>query len=302
MVIMKIENDESLWDCLKNDIKLKYVCQNILDINYFTKIHDEFKINVLQWLLWHIGSGIRTFSQIKFGNHSRKDWAFHKIEILHENLPKEIWSKIVHSSTGYNKLCKTIHFFTRHAYTVDKNQLDMINTWFDEVNGRFAYSHMRDEHGYTPGDYVNFHRNRQEIFRKKVKKIVDPLVKKYHVIEDELRNNWKKYIVSDFDNYYDWLKDIKEGVEYDFPAEFRQKIMEIAKYRIDSHVIHETYLRDEISAIEKIEEEAKRGLSQNTNHLWIVKIYQIILDKTKEGIFLNNYLKSKKIYNSPYYT
>ena len=73
--------------------------------------------------------------------------------------------------------------------------------------------------------------------------------------------------------------------------------MEAGKARIDSHILHDKIFgNDELSKIEKLEEAKGHGLSQMTNHLWIVNMYLIILRDTIEGKLLDEYM-SNLIYN-----
>ena len=157
----------NIWDYINSDTKLIDYLQTC-DRNSLCSYHSHFNITVLQWLLWYIGSGIRAYT-VK-NNISRKDWAFLKIELIKSSLTKVIWKKLVHTSTGFSDKCSTIHFFTRNAYTVDNSHLAMINNWLDECNGRFKYAYVKDEYGYKPGEYVNFHRVRQEKFRSLMEK------------------------------------------------------------------------------------------------------------------------------------
>jgi hypothetical protein len=218
-------------------------------------------------------------------NYSRKDWAFYKIEIIKRSLTKVLWKKLVHTSTGFNEKCSTIHFFTRNAYTVDNNHLAMINKWLDECNGRFKYAHLRDEYGYKPGEYVNFHRIRQDKFRNYIKPKVDNLTNIYHKLENQIKNVWENNNL----DFFDWLKeiatetpDIGEDEIYIGSSKIRMKILEAAKVRIESHLLHEKLFgSDELSKIEKLEETKGHGLSQMTNHLWIVNMYMIVLRNTE---------------------
>lgn len=288
-----MENDiVTIWSVLKNEPLLIKYCKENNDKEFFTVLHPDFNINVLQWLLWYVGSGVRSFVQVKYGSFSRKDWAFHKIEILYNNLSKEIWKELVHSSTGFSNKCKTIHYFTRNAYTIDIKHLEEINKMFDSVNGRFAYSHIADEYGYTPGKYVEFHRKRQEIFRKKAKTKVDNMVKKYHELESSLKNELH---LSTMIEYYDEIKErSNQGFIENNPI-IRKKIIDIIKSRIEVFLIHENLFNDELTKIEKEEEKLNRGLSQVSNHSWIINAYKNIIKGTNEEKIINNYLSIKKI-------
>jgi len=276
----------TIWDIFKNEYLFIQSLRERKDKEFFLSFHPKMQISILQWLLWYVSSGVKTFTFVKHGNYSRKDWAFHKIKLMHDNLPRETWKAIVNLSTGFSDKCKTIHFFTRNAYSVDKEQLDMINIWFDEVNGRFAYSHLPDEYGYTPEEYVNFHRKRQEIFRKKAKPKIDHIVKQYRILEYDLRDYMQV-------NYEEMLQlgNVDIFIE---DANIRKKIVDITKLRIESHLIHENIFKDELSMIEKNEEAANRGLSQRTNHLWMIRAYRKIIKGTPEGLILENFIKIKK--------
>jgi len=284
---MDIEEPKTIWEVFKHDqIFINYLTAQ-KDIQFYTSIHPSMQINLLQWFLWYIGSGVRAFNEVLHGNFSRKDWAFHKIDLMHKYLPKEIWKELVHSSTGYSDKCKTIHFFARNAYSVKPEHLDAINTWLDEVNGRFCYSHFPDDYGYLPGEYVSFHRKRQEVFRKRGKNRIDPLVKKYHDLEVKIRD----YI----DTRYGDIKIVGNSNTVIDDTNIRKLMVESAKVRIESHIIHENIFNDELSIIEKVEEKSNRGLSQNSNHLWMIKTYRKLIKDTPEGIILENFIKAKKV-------
>jgi len=289
---MKETEPDNIWDIFKNESEFIKQCRTNKNKEFFIEYHPTFRLTILQWCLWYVGSGIRAFFKIKFGKHSRKDWAFHKIFLMHEHLPKEIWHALVHCPTGFSDKCKTIHYFARNCYTIDKEQLDQINLWFDEVGGRFTYTYNRDEYGYTPGNYVEFHRKRHEIFRDKAKQKVDPLVQKYHYQENILRDMLEKDLMTEF---YDYLKELNETPFVFDDIEIRKKILEIAKIRIESHLIHESLFNDELSKIEKTEESNKRGLTQISNHLWIINIYRKLIKDTFEGKILETFIIKKKI-------
>jgi len=285
-----------VWNLFKNEQEFIARCQSATDddIDFFKTLHPTFQVNLLQWCLWNVGSGIRAFNKVKYGSYNRKQWAYHKIQILHDYLPIQIWKELVHSSTGFSNRCKSIHYFTRNTYSIDKDHLDKINRWFDEVNGRFMYSHSVDEYGYTPGQYVEFHRKRSEIFKSRAKDKVDIIVRKYHDLEINLCEELHFNNILDF---YEALKNISNNSFDDIKIDntIRKKILEITKMRIESHLIHENLFNDELSKVEKKEEELKRGLSQMTNHLSIIKSYRNILEKTYEGTIIDNILKIKKI-------
>lgn len=286
------QTEADIWKVLNNDKQLIEYCQSNINIDNFLEYHPTFRINIIQWCLWYIGSGVRSFSHVKFGEHSRKEWAFHKIDILHKYLPKNIWKELVHSSTGFSNKCKTYHYFTRNAYTVEPCHLDKINEWFDEVNGRFLYTHVKDEYGYTPVNYVEFHRKRQEIFRKKIKPKADVLVQKYHVLEENLKE------CEGFDSiveYHDGIRKLSYQKYVENNLDKRKKIVEIIKLRIEAHLLHHNLFNDELSEIEKKEEECNRGLSQTSNHKWIIKAYISLLEGTPEEKRINLYLNFKKI-------
>jgi hypothetical protein len=249
--------------------------------------------------LWYIGSGIRAYTIKKKNNLSRKEWAFLKIEIIKSTLTKVLWKKLVHTPTGFSQKCSTIHFFTRNAYTVDNSHLGMINNWLDECNGRFKYAYIKDEYGYKPGEYVNFHRIRQDKFRKYIKPKVDNLTNIYHKLENQIKSLWENNNL----DFFDWLKeiatdppDLGENDAYIGTSKIRIRILEAAKARIESHMLHNNLFGgDELSKIEKLEEARGHGLSQMTNHLWIVNMYMIVLRNTEEGKLLAEYMSMQKI-------
>ena len=286
------QTESEIWKFLNNDKQLIEYCQSNKEIVRFLELHPNFNINILQYCLWYIGSGVRSFSHVRYGDYSRKEWAFHKIEIMHKYLPKNIWKELVHSSTGFSDKCKTYHYFTRNAYTVEPQHLDKINQWFDEVNGRFLYTHFKDDYGYTPVEYIEFHRKRQEIFRKKIKSKVDVIVKKYHDLENELKT------VEGFESiiaYHNGIRELSyQGYKED-SSQKRKKIFEIVKLRLEAHQLHDNYFEDELSKIEKLEEQANRGLSQMSNHAWIIKAYISLLKDSVEEDRLKLYLNFKKI-------
>lgn len=289
-----METYDSVWDIIKNEQLLIISCRK-QNKEFFTKYHPEQNINVLQWFLRYIGSGVRAFVQVKYGNYNRKEWAFHKVEILHDNLPTSIWSELVHASTGFSKKCKTIHYFTRNAYTVNKNHLHQINLWFDEVKGRFTYTHLPDEYGYTPGEYVDLHRKRQEVFRKRNNKHqgeIDELVKKYHDLECDLAESFN---CQNRNEFYNALKILGNSEIKEEDINVCKKILEIAKIRIKSHCIHDSMFDDELKVIERSEELQNRGLSQMSNHLWIIKAYMNILKDTPQGKLLDEFIKAKGV-------
>ena len=283
----------NIWDYINSDTKLIDYLQTC-DRHSICSYHSHFNITILQWLLWYIGSGIRAYTIKKKNNYSRKDWAFFKIEIIKSSLTKVLWKKLVHTPSGFNDKCSTIHFFARNAYTVDNKHLAMINNWLDECNGRFKYAYVRDEYGYKPGEYVNFHRIRQEKFRNYIKLKVDNLTNIYHKLENQIKNVWE---INNLD-FFDWLKeiateppDISKDVIYIESEKIRMKILDAAKARIESHMLHEKLFgSDELSKIEKLEETRGHGLSQMTNHLWIVNMYMIVLRNTAEGKSLAEYI------------
>jgi hypothetical protein len=281
----------TIWSVINDDKLLAEILQKC-DAEFILELHREFNITVLQWLLWYVGSGIKAYTHVKYGLYNRKDWAFHKINIIHTNLPKELWSKLVHAPTGFSKKCTTIHFFTRNGYSVEPHHLDSINAWFDEVNGRFLYKQITDEYGITPGLYVDMHRKRNEIFRKKAKSKVDVIVKKYHAIEEDIILIWKNDINCPQDDYYEWLKYVASNdTIWDIPIVMRKKILESGKLRIESHLLHSKIFDDRLVEIEKAEEAAKRFFSQTTNHCLILKSYQKLLEGTFEGSTLKTFLK-----------
>lgn len=298
LIAYENDDDNSIWSNLSNDSKfVSFVanCKKEKLIEY----HRDFNITILQFLLWYIGSGIRSFQRKKNDIFSRKDWAFHKLKLLKNNVSSESWNELVHTPTGFDKKCSTVHFFARNGYTIEMDHLDKINNWLDEVNGRFKYTNKLDEYRYKPGDYVQMHRDRQKIFRNKVKKDVDILKKKYHTIEINLCKIWesgKKYLKTDADNFYEWLKEVSTNDEktiYTLPEIMRKGLFEAGKARYESHKYHtKIFKNDKLSIIEKKEEEKGRGLSQNTNHLWIINTFKLLLSGTKEGHYLNIYLKS----------
>ena len=285
----------TIWDYINSDTKLIDYLQTC-DRNSLCSYHSHFNITILQWLLWYIGSGIRAYTIKKKNNYSRKDWAFYKIEIIKSSLTKVLWKKLVHMPSGFSDKCSTIHFFTRNAYTVDNKHLAMINNWLDECNGRFKYAYVRDEYGYKPGEYVNFHRIRQEKFRNHIKTDVDNLTNIYHRLENQIKNIW----INNNLDFFDWLKeiatcslDIDDKKIYIESDKIKGKILEAGKARIDSHILHDKLFgSDELSKIEKLEEKKGHGLSQMTNHLWIVNMYLVVLKNTAEGKSLAEYMEN----------
>ena len=263
--------------------------------------HPTFNITVLQWLLWYIGSGVRAFAQQRMGAYSRKEWAFHKIELMKKNLSQSLWKALVHTPTGFEKKCTTFHFFCRNGYTIDCNHLNSINKWMDDVGGRQQYQYDVDEYGHKASEYVAFHRNRQQKFRKQIKSKVDPLVTKYHNIEKQLKADWqlgRNFLGTNAPDYWEWLKEVSSNgnnITYTLPQKFRTNVLESAKTRIDSHIFHDDVFKDRLSEIEKAEEKKGRGFSQTTNHLWIIRTYQVLLNGTPEGKLLSQYLKNKKM-------
>ena len=306
-VLQMAANNGSIWNHLKRDQNVITFCISLsLDDPEEAKqklceYHPDFQITVLQWLLWYVGSGVRAYAHTSKGPYSRKEWAFHKIKLIKENTHPDLWKALVHTPTQFEKKCSTIHFFSRHAYTVEKIHLNYINQWLDDCNGRFRYSHCLDEYGYEPGDYVNFHRKRQELFRKKVKKEVDELVKKYHSLEENIKNMWKtgrQYLNTTQTTYWEWLKEVSANgnkITYKIPLVMRKDLLEAAIARINSHVIHDQLFKDELREIEKKEEKKGRGFSQGNNHLWIIKTYCLILSGTLEGESLEKFAKLKKV-------
>jgi len=287
----------TIWDYINSDTKLIDYLQTCDRMSLCT-YHNHFNITVLQWLLWYIGSGIRAYTIKKKNNLSRKDWAFLKIEIIKSSLTKVLWKKLVHTSTGFNQKCSTIHFFTRNAYTVDNTHLAMINNWLDECNGRFKYAYAKDEYGYKPGEYVNFHRIRQEKFRNYIKPRVDNLTNIYHKLENQIKSLWEDNNL----DFFEWLKeiatdppDLGENESYIGNSKIRIKLLEAAKAPNDSHLLHDKLFgSDELSKIEKLEESRGHGLSQMTNHMWIVNMYIVVLRNTEEGKLLAEYIAKNK--------
>ena len=263
--------------------------------------HPTFNITVLQWLLWYTGSGVRAFAQHKNGGYTRKEWAFHKIGLIKKYLDSSLWRALVHTHAGFDKKCTTFHFFARNCYTIDCHQLNTINKWLDEADGRTQYQYDTDEYGLKPSEYVALHKNRQNKFRKHIKNKVDPLVDKYHNIEVNLKALWdigKNALGTNATDYWEWLKEVAangNNVTYKLPQSFRTGVLESARARIASHVYHDSLFNDRLSEIEKEEENKGRGLSQTTNHLWIIRTYQVLLRNTPEGLLLQQCLKSKKI-------
>ena len=306
-VLQMASNGDNIWSNLNNDNSVITFCLSLGHMDFaeakkkLCGYHPDFQITVLQWLLWYVGSGVRAYAQTSKGPYSRKEWAFHKIELIKKYTPPDMWKALVHTPTGFEKKCSTIYFFSRHAYTVEKNQLNNINQWLDDCSGRFRYSHTRDEYGYEPGDYVDFHRKRQALFKKKAKKDVDVLVAKYHSLEDNVKNLWtigRQYLNTQQTDYWEWLKEVSsngEQITYKIPFQMRKDLLESAKARINSHVIHDQLFQDELRHIEKMEEKKGRGFSQGSNHLWIIKTYRLILRGTLEGKSLENFAKLKKV-------
>ena len=306
-VLQMATNNGSIWNYLNRDCNVISFCMSLSHDEpeeakqKLCEYHPDFQITVLQWLLWYVGSGVRAYAQTSKGPYSRKEWAYHKIELIKKYTPPDLWKALVHTPTQFEKKCSTIHFFSRHAYTVEKTHLNNINIWLDDCNGRFRYSHCLDEYGYEPGDYVNFHRKRQALFRKKVKKEVDELVKKYHSLEENIKNMWKtgrQYLNTTQTTYWEWLKEVSangNNVKYKIPLVMRKDLLEAAIARINSHVIHDQLFKDELREIEKKEEKKGRGFSQGNNHLWIIKTYSLILSGTLEGKSLEKFAKLKKV-------
>lgn len=306
-VLKMASSGDTIWANLNNDYNVTAFCRNLKNEDEraakkkLCVYHPDFQITVLQWLLWYVGSGVRAYAQTSKGPYSRKDWAYHKISLIKKYTPSHLWKALVHTPTGFEKKCSTIHFFSRHAYTVEKTQLNDINKWLDECDGRFRFSHCLDEYGYEPGDYVNFHRKRQAIFKKKGKKEVDMLVKKYHALEGNIRTRWetgRQYLNTSQTDYWEWLKEVSNNgdkITYKVPAEMRKELLEAATARIESHLIHKGLFQDELTAVENQEEKKGRGFSQMNNHLWIIKTYYLILRGTQEGKSLATLAKAKKV-------
>lgn len=305
---MATQNDSfTIWSNLKIDANLIDFCQSIVNMDLeegkklLCSYHDTLDITVLQWLLWYVGSGVRAYAQNSHGPYSRKDWAYHKISLIKKHTTPELWKALVHTPTGFESKCSTIHFFSRHAYTVDKNQLDDINKWLDDCNGRFRYSHSLDEYGFEPGEYVNFHRKRQALFRKKAKKNVDGLVKVYHSLENNVKKRWefgKQFLKTNKENYWEWLKEVSNNgnqMTYKVPEEMRKELYSSAVARIQSHLIHKNLFKDALTKVEQEEEKKGRGFSQMHNHLWIIKTYSLILRGTTEGKNLANFAKANGV-------
>lgn len=286
------EPTENVWNIVGNDQQFEHSCLYINDKSFFTQYHPRYQINVLQWCLWYVGSSTKAFAQEKFESFSRKQWAFNRIKTMYEHLPKDIWRELVHMNTGYSNKCKTIHYFSRNGYSIEPYHLDSINKWFDEVNGRFTYTYSKDEYGYTPGDYVEFHRKRSELFRKKVKDRVDKLVKKYHYLENKLR---EFLAIKTMKEFYEGLKLVNNIDTFYEQDDVRKQIVDILKVRLESHIIHETLFKDELTLVEKKEELLNRGLSQCSNHLWIINAYRKIISGTIEGILIERIIEAKKI-------
>jgi len=292
---------KSIWECIGDDLKIQHYCQNEKNSEFFTEYHETYNLTILQWLLWYIGSGTRTFNQVKKNSkYSRKDWAFHKLKLIYENLPVDIWRTLVHTPTGFSKKCYTIHFFTRNSYKLNKEHLDKVNEWLDKVDGRFHYKSRKDEYGYTPGQYIIFHSERKERFEKKGKTAVDKLMMEYHELEKEFSDEWistLEFLDTEKDNYFDWLKEIggKKEICLNLPVKMRKLILKICKNRIESHLIHDKIFQDELAEVEKMEEKSNRNLTQNSNHLWIIKTYQMIIAGSFEAEMLDNFIKLKKV-------
>ena len=113
-------------------------------------------------------------------------------------------------------------------------------------------------------------------------------------MENQIKSLWEDNNL----DFFDWLKeiatdppDLSENEAYIGTTKIRIRILEAAKARIESHLLHEKLFgSDELSKIEKLEESRGHGLSQMTNHLWIVNMYMIVLRNTEEGKLLAEYM------------
>ncbi len=290
--IMQDDTYSSIWNILGANKVLIDFCLFYPYPEFFLEYHPIFKLTVLQWLLWFVARGVKTYSVIKEGNYSKKDWAFNKISILHKFLPPDTWKILVNMPTGFNNRCKTIHFFTRNTHHVEKDYLAQIVEWLDEANGRKPYYQTPDEYGYTPAEYIYFHKKRNQLFVSKYKKIIDPIVLKYHELEEDVIK------ILNFTNmfqYYEWLKIVSEQdvrIENDVLI---NKAWEIAKLRIESHYLHNNVFDDELARVEKNEETQKRGLTQISNHLWMIKAYGNILKGTTKEKLFNHLIETKNL-------
>lgn len=290
--IMQDDTYNSIWNILGANKVLIDFCIFYPYPNFFLEYHPVFNLTVLQWLLWFVARGVKTYSIIKEGNYSKKDWAFNKISILHKFLPPDIWKALVNMPAGFNNKCKTIHFFTRNTHHIDKEYLSKIIEWLDEANGRKPFYQTPDEYGYTPAEYIYFHKKRNQLFVSKYKKIVDPLVNKYHELEGEIM------LMLNFSNmfqYYEWLKLVSEQDILIQNDDLINKAWEIARLRIESHYLHNNVFDDELANVEKKEENLKRGLTLISNHLWMIKAYKCILKGTIKEKLFNNLLESKNL-------
>ena len=100
-------------------------------------------------------------------------------------------------------------------------------------------------------------------------------------------------------DFFEWLKeiatdppDLGENEAYIGTPKIRIRILEAAIARIESHLLHDKLFGgDELSKIEKLEEARGHGLSQMTNHFWIVNMYLIVLRNTEEGKQLTEYMQ-----------
>lgn len=286
---------ENVWNIICDDELLTHYCLNPPNEQFFTAYHPKYKINVLQWCLWYIGSSTNAFNSFpsaRFGNMNRKDWAFDRIRILHENLSRKIWRDLVHMNTEYSNKCKTVHYFFRNCHIIDKIHLDYINKWLDEVDGRMTYTYSADEYGHTPKEYINFHKERSRIFKKKWKERIDNLVKKYHFYENNLRLSLDIPTMKDF---YEGLKEVNNTDDIYEDIGTRIQIVEILKIRIEAYIIHENLFNDRLKEIEKKEESLNRGLTQMSNHLWMINAYRKLIKGTTEGNIIENFIKNKKL-------
>lgn len=291
----------TIWDCLGDDNRLVSFCNSIPDTDFLLAYHPVYNITVLQWLLWYIGSGTRTFNTLKNNSkYSRKDWALHKLRLIFTNIGEELWRLLVHTPTGFSNRCTTIHFFARNSYKLNIDHLDEVNGMLDKVEGRFMYKNRKDEYGYTPGQYVLFHAERRERFKKKGKSIVDKIMVEYRQLEKKFSDQWLstlEFLDTEKNYYFDWLKEVgmKKDVCINLPIEMRKLILKICKLRIDSHMIHDKIFQDKLSEVEKMEEKSNRNLTQNSNHLWIIKTYLSIISGTYEAKILENFIKIRRI-------
>lgn len=285
----------NIWECLRNDYMIVHACKTVEDSAFFTHYHDTFNITVVQWLLWYIGSGARTFRYKKYGDHNRKDWAMFKLRLIHDNLPADLWKTLVKTPTGFSPKCTTIHFFTRNSAFIEKEEhLKSINNWLDEAGARITYA--KDEYGYTPTNYLYFREQRKQKFLA-CKDQIDGFVNEYHKLENELDNMLKK-LKCNHDYFFDWLKEIGETNEIglEVTPELRSLILKICKARVNSHALHENIFgKDQLSRVEKLEEESNRSISQQNNHLWIIRTYRLIIAGSLQEKYLNEHMKFKKV-------